>query len=252
VIIERTTFDGNTVLIDDRDNAVGGGLRHGNGVLTLRDSTFSNNLARKQGGGFWFNGDMAATLTNVTFAHNRAVLDDATSTGGLGGAIAGGGNITCQNCTLAHNYAGGHAGAIYSGEAMTLHNTLLAYNASGNEWGLDQTCAGQATDGGGNIQFPGEDLSDPKNQHCTASIALLDPLLGALAFNGGSTSTLALPAGSPAIDAGTDGECPEADQRGVARPFDGDEDGAARCDSGAYEYNPAAVPQVLYLPLIRR
>jgi hypothetical protein len=67
---------------------------------------------------------MAATLTNVTFAHNRAVLDDATSTGGLGRAI-------------------------YSGEAMTLHNTLLAYNASGNQWGLHQTCAGQAPFCGG-------------------------------------------------------------------------------------------------------
>jgi hypothetical protein len=102
------------------------------------------------------------------------------------------------------------------------------------------------------MQFPGEDLSDPKNQHCTASIALVDPLLGALAFNGGPTPTLALLAGSPAIDAGIDAGCPATDQRGVARPFDGDGDSTVRCDSGAYEYSPAAEPQKLYLPLVVR
>jgi len=34
--------------------------------------------------------------------------------------------------------------------------------------------------------------------------------------------------------------CPATDQRGVARPVDGDEDGSAICDIGAYEYEPPA------------
>lgn len=120
VIIERTTFQSNTVLLNDRENALGGGLRHGNGLLTLSDTTFAYNVARRQGGGFWTDGSHPATLTNVTFAHNRAASDDtAAPEDGLGGAIAGGGNFTCTNCTLAYNDAGNQAGAIYGGEDIT-------------------------------------------------------------------------------------------------------------------------------------
>jgi hypothetical protein len=53
--------------------------------------------------------------------------------------------------------------------------------------------------------------------------------LGALASNGGPTQTIALGAGSVAIDAGVDSLCPATDQRGVSRPQ------GAHCDAGAYE-----------------
>ena len=71
-----------------------------------------------------------------------------------------------------------------------------------------------------------------------------DALLGLLADNGGPTQTHALLAGSPAIDAGDNAACPATDQRGVARPQDGDGDGAAVCDIGAYELGgvPPASP----------
>ncbi len=57
----------------------------------------------------------------------------------------------------------------------------------------------------------------------------VDALLGPLADNGGQTSTHALLAGSPAIDAGDDGACPAEDQRGEPRPS------GAGCDVGAFE-----------------
>jgi hypothetical protein len=41
---------------------------------------------------------------------------------------------------------------------------------------------------------------------------------------------------SAAIEAADQPGCPATDQRGVARPFDGDDDGLAVCDSGAYEF----------------
>ena len=79
---------------------------------------------------------------------------------------------------------------------------------------------------GNNLQFGGSVA-----QSCGAGIPELNPLLAPLADNGGFSQTLALNAGSPAIDAGSG--CPAADQRGVARPI------GPACDIGAHE-GPAA------------
>ncbi len=67
-------------------------------------------------------------------------------------------------------------------------------------------------------------------------------MLGPLADNGGPTQTLALLPGSPAIDAGDDALCPSTDQRGEIRPQDGNNDGLAKCDIGAFELGPDVIP----------
>jgi hypothetical protein len=56
-----------------------------------------------------------------------------------------------------------------------------------------------------------------------------DPLLGALADNGGSTQTFLPGTGSSAFDTANSATCPATDQRGISRPQ------GAGCDIGAVE-----------------
>ena len=111
---------------------------------------------------------------------------------------------------------------------MNALGVLLAGNAGGN-------CGGTA------LASTGFDLSGDTTCAGIPNAALT---LGALGDNGGPTQTQALPAGSPAIDAGGSGAngCPPTDQRGVARP-----QGAA-CDIGAYERAPSGPPSVSAAP----
>jgi len=89
-------------------------------------------------------------------------------------------------------------------------------------------------------------------EHCGIQISYgLDPLLGPLANNGGSTLTHALLPGSPAIDAGDPAVCAAApvnnlDHRGVARP-----QGSA-CDIGAVEADLIYTPPTFGRPSLRR
>ncbi len=70
--------------------------------------------------------------------------------------------------------------------------------------------------------------------------------LGALASNGGPTQTHALLPASPAIDAGDNIACAASpvssqDQRGIARPADGNGDSTLVCDIGAFEFLAPAI-----------
>jgi hypothetical protein len=70
----------------------------------------------------------------------------------------------------------------------------------------------------------GQNISSFPDASCPG--ALVNPLLGPLAFNGGPTQTHALTPGSPAINAGVN--CPPVDQRRFPRDV-------GACDIGAFE-----------------
>jgi hypothetical protein len=97
---------------------------------------------------------------------------------------------------------------------------------------LGGNCAGNDFDSGNrNIDTDGTcALDGPSDQ------AGVDPQLGPLADNGGPSPTHALAHTSPAVDAGNASICPAVDQRGLVRPADGNGDGNAICDIGAYEF----------------
>jgi predicted outer membrane repeat protein len=194
----------------------------------LTDVTFRGNAAPIGGGGAMFNADMFGTgqpsLTNVTFYGNSA---DA------GGAIynlgdSGESSPTLTNVTFSGNSATTAGGAMYNratGGASSpgLTNVILWGDASPsghevfNDSGTPTVSYSVVQGGCGSI-----------SGSCGAGNLSTDPKLDtALRNNGGTTQTLALLAGSSAIDTGT--TCTAYDQRGLARPVN------SVCDIGAYE-----------------
>ncbi len=221
----------------------GGGIATVNGALTLTDVAFIGNSAGRNGGAIYVSGS-SAVLTDVAIIGNSA--------GDAGGMFMGGGNLFLTNVTISGNSAAADGGGLQLANVtaglinvtitansaaagggifrtfgtVVLKNTIVANNSPGGN------CNAAIVSGGNNL-----DSGNTCGLTFLGDLINTDPLFGPLQNNGGQTDTHALPAGSPAIDAGTNTGCPATDQRGVARPFDGNGDGTPVCDIGAYEFN---------------
>ena len=130
--------------------------------------------------------------------------------------------LTC--CTVAANIADTSGNGVFSdasaGNGPEIENSLFGDNDGHDLYGKFYSADYNL------IQNTlGCTLTGPTGNNVTGQ----DPLLMALASNGGPTKTMAIEEGSPARDQGSC-SCDEVDQRGVARPY-----GSGACDIGAYE-----------------
>lgn len=237
----------NSLIKDNSSSTNGGGIRSDGtqNIADIRNSTISSNQAALAGGGVFNFGIM--TLIGNTIENNNA------RTGG--GVHHFGGQISMSNATISGNTVSDNGGGLYNRDSATLVNITLSGNsANGQGTGgniFNDTASisirntivtGSDTDGNcfnseGFVSSLGHNLDSGNTCGFTGvgDLTNTNPMLAALQNNGGPTFTLALLAGSPAIDGGTNSSCPNTDQRGYSRPVDGNSDGSPICDIGAYE-----------------
>jgi subtilisin-like proprotein convertase family protein len=227
------------------DDGFGGGIFNSSGVVIIENSTLSANLAGSGGG--IYNESGTNRLIRSTISGNSAQAGDG---GGIFNWFDA--STFLDGCTVTLNDAfdgrleRGAAGGLFNecGGTMSSISTLVAGNTAFQ--GLGEDVTGSLDSRGFNIlqkvllQQPS--CSDVGRTNATDLLNVSVPLRP-LQDNGGLTWTHALLRTNginPAIDKGPLTDTGSRDQRGFARPSDGDGDAQARSDVGAYEYQNVA------------
>ncbi len=228
VEISGLTLTGGDTGTDTTSTNLGGAIRNREN-LTITSSTIARNAAPR-GGGIENNSDGTLTIIDSTIEENQAIAE----LGGFGGGIYSFGNTTIKSSTLSGNTATGRGGGVYSSlnPTISVTNSTLSGNTAGTLGGgiavvgtlnlANSTVTGnEAVQSGGGISAfggsftvnatssivagntagIGNNVAGTLNTN-TQNLIDVDPLLGPLADNGGSTRTHALLPGSPALDAG--------------------------------------------------
>lgn len=244
-----STISGNTAM------AFGGGIIAASGyygvptaLLTLNGSTLSGNKAGNSNGR---GGGVYTRVGDLSFINSTIYGNSAPGAFSYGGGIFIGKNsapVTMQQTTIASNTAGNRGGGLMissSGSgAVTFNGSLFANTGAPSTGGGNiAVSTGSITIvGGDNLEFSG--AAGDVNASFTNAPIVGDPLLGALANNGGPTQTQLPDAGSAAINASACANAPPIDQRGMIRPDPASRSLATACDIGAVEAN--SIPDVIF------
>jgi len=248
-VISGVTIQGGDTLANsgETNEGVGGGIWIDSpGSLTVTRSTITHNVASSSGGGIDNNGTLVVDHSTIEFNGAGTIgggIDDfgalvsigdstisANSAGTEGGGILAANTTTLTNDTFGDNQVttpGGPAGDVfvYGSADVIAINTIFGSSSTSSD------CNASLDSHGGNL------ASDAScGLVAVGDVQGVDPQLGALANNGGTTDTYLPGVASPALDAGLDGLCPADDQRGTARPQ------GSHCDIGAVEVAVAAPP----------
>ena len=243
VNITGSTFSGNS-----SQNTDGGGAiyhRGGGELLSITDSTFSNNISAADGGAIRNDATQPLNVTNSTFNGNQAAQNGggivnsgpatitnstfSANTAAQFGAIRNGGTLNLRSSTLTLNTATNQGGGIFNTATANVRNTIIAGNTAPLNPDVDGTFF---TSEGNNLigNGTGSNFTNGTNNDQVGTAGTpINPNLAALANNGGLTQTHALNAGSPAIDAGNSTIAPATDQRNLTRPS------GSAADIGAFE-----------------
>ncbi|MGC2234761.1 MAG: choice-of-anchor Q domain-containing protein [Pyrinomonadaceae bacterium] len=250
---------GNTKITDTiiSDNTAGfsaGGIGAG-GSMTIDKSSITRNTSNNRAGGIDSIGTLVIRTSAITgntaaqFAggiKNNGALTVATSTvsGNAANASFGGGIFNESSSTsyiigstVVNNRANSGGGVKNNSGTLVARNSIIADNIATNASSHD--FAGTLFSQGYNIieNVGGTTIAGSADGNITGQ----DPKLAPLANNGGPTQTHALLPDSPAIDAAGTGQVDSYDQRFFSRPGDGDGDGFARADIGAFELRAVMV-----------
>lgn len=205
-------------------------------ATSISNSTFDYNSATADGGAVYSNVTPTSTLTNSTFFNN-------TSTGhGMAWTQNNSGTLNVTNSSFVGNSrAAATSGPLRSQNSSTINlkNSLFFGNYAGT---VKEVCI---TAAGGVVNRNAYNLFDISDAHC--AVGATDSVADAqiqmeLKYSGGYVPTLALSAGSPAIDGGDSTGAPATDARGLSRVDAPRANVVSTTDIGSYEYQNNSPP----------
>ena len=273
------TLDINNCVISDNKAVYGGGISNFQGSAVIRNCSITNNTAggfseynhqyyAGAGGGIYDISSKQLIVEGCTIKDNKAEGNPTNTLATSGGGIHSRdslGTVSIKNSSIIHNKAR-RGGGIYDASYMDVNNSLIANNEAeiggganggyryinctfvGNKavswaglaWGgvvsncifWDDIFSGNAQGelSGATVSYSNVRWATPDGSNISA-----DPM-----FTFENDGHL-LP-GSPCIDAGTNtpiGGLSETDLDGNPRAIDGDSDGFATVDMGAFEFDSA-------------